>query len=187
MAEKRYIISDAAKIIEVEAHVLRYWEEELDVQIPRNELGHRYFTDYYIELFKKVKDLKDEGFQLKAIKMFMPELMKKDDVSAYDLLKTCDVPPVMEKISKEDKQLAQFQDIISDVVKNALKENSDDFGREVSEIVSDNVTREIDYLMHLREKQEEERFRKLDETIRNYQQAEKEQAKKGFFGKIKRL
>ena len=38
---KRYMISDAAKLIDVETHVLRYWEEELDIQIPRNEMGHR--------------------------------------------------------------------------------------------------------------------------------------------------
>ena len=76
LGEKRYIISDAAKIIDVESHVLRYWEEELEIEIPRNELGHRYYTDYYVELFKKIKDLKESGFQLKAIKMLLPELME---------------------------------------------------------------------------------------------------------------
>ena len=74
MKERRYIISDASKLIEVESHVLRYWEEELGIDIPRNEMGHRYYTDYYIELFKRVKELKDGGFQLKAIKMLIPEL-----------------------------------------------------------------------------------------------------------------
>ena len=29
MAETRYMISDVAKLVEVENHVLRYWEEEL--------------------------------------------------------------------------------------------------------------------------------------------------------------
>ena len=29
MDTKRYIISDAAKMVDVEAHVLRYWEDEL--------------------------------------------------------------------------------------------------------------------------------------------------------------
>ena len=35
MAETRYIISDAARMINVEPHVLRYWEEELAIEIPR--------------------------------------------------------------------------------------------------------------------------------------------------------
>ena len=33
-------ISDAAKEVKVESHVLRYWEEELHLPIKRNELGH---------------------------------------------------------------------------------------------------------------------------------------------------
>ena len=37
-AEKIYLISDAAKQVNVEAHVLRYWEEELDIPAKRNEL-----------------------------------------------------------------------------------------------------------------------------------------------------
>ena len=40
-----FLISDAAKKVEVEAHVLRYWEEELGLPIKRNELGHRYYTE----------------------------------------------------------------------------------------------------------------------------------------------
>lgn len=68
MAEIRYLISDAAKKVDVESHVLRYWEDELEMQIPRNEMGHRYYTDYQIRLFRQIKELKERGYQLKAIK-----------------------------------------------------------------------------------------------------------------------
>ena len=34
--EKRFGISDAARQVGVEAHVLRYWEDELGLAIPRN-------------------------------------------------------------------------------------------------------------------------------------------------------
>ena len=44
MEKVRYMISDAADMVHVETHVLRYWEEELDLTIPRNEMGHRYYT-----------------------------------------------------------------------------------------------------------------------------------------------
>ena len=39
--EKTYLISDAAKQVHVETHVLRSWEEELGLPIKRNKLGHR--------------------------------------------------------------------------------------------------------------------------------------------------
>ena len=71
MDETRYIISDAAKMVDVESHVLRYWEDELGIEVPRNELGHRYYTDKEIKLFSDIRALKDKGFQLKAIKMIL--------------------------------------------------------------------------------------------------------------------
>ena len=40
MEKVRYMISDAANIVNVESHVLRYWEDELELNVPRNELGH---------------------------------------------------------------------------------------------------------------------------------------------------
>lgn len=274
MKERRYIISDASKLIEVESHVLRYWEEELGIDIPRNEMGHRYYTDYYIELFKRVKELKDGGFQLKAIKMLIPELTNMntrenesieglreelfnrltdygeaavddsgdntftgnggnvnnvnntfannggDDIDNNVTMNDKDKTDNSTLSNVKDKEeiynngerkselmttdnesqgnisertnngkLEQFQSIISEVVSNALKENTGMLGKEVSEIVSDNVIKEMDYLMHIREKQEEERFKKLDETIRSCQLHRKESAKikRGIFSKIKKI
>ena len=61
MSETHYLISDASKKVDVESHVLRYWEEELEMNIPRNEMGHRYYTDFHIRLFKQIKELKEKG------------------------------------------------------------------------------------------------------------------------------
>ncbi|MCM1327466.1 MAG: helix-turn-helix domain-containing protein [Bacteroidales bacterium] len=65
------LISDAAKEVQVESHVLRYWEEELHLPIKRNELGHRYYTRDDVERFKQIKGMKERGLQLKAIKMIL--------------------------------------------------------------------------------------------------------------------
>ena len=53
MADTHYLISDASRKVDVESHVLRYWEEELEMNIPRNEMGHRYYTELHIRLFKR--------------------------------------------------------------------------------------------------------------------------------------
>ena len=42
MSEQKYLISDTAKKLGIEPHVLRYWEDELELTIHRNEMGHRY-------------------------------------------------------------------------------------------------------------------------------------------------
>lgn len=66
-----FMISDAAKKVMVEAHVLRYWEEELGLPIKRNELGHRYYTEEDVRRFMEIKELKERGLQLKAIRMVL--------------------------------------------------------------------------------------------------------------------
>lgn len=68
MEQKMYMISDAAKQVEVESHVLRYWEDELELPIKRNKLGHRYYTQDDVNRLKRVKTMKEQGFQLKAIR-----------------------------------------------------------------------------------------------------------------------
>lgn len=195
-SEKRYMISDASKLVDVESHVLRYWEEELLIEIPRNEMGHRYYTAEHIKLLRNVKELKEQGFQLKAIKMLVPELNQL----MADKHPNKEEPPEEEEASKEEivpssiqtdrmSKLDQFQKIIGDVVTQALKENNISLSQDVSEKVSDNVIKEIDYLVRIQEEKEEERFKKLDETIRNVQKGRKEVAytseekNKGFFSK----
>lgn len=71
MEKVRYMISDAATMAGVESHVLRYWEDELDLTIPRNEMGHRYYTRENIQEFQRIKELKEQGYQLKAIRMIL--------------------------------------------------------------------------------------------------------------------
>ena len=60
MEKVRYMISDAANIVNVESHVLRYWEDELELNVPRNELGHRYYTKENIQEFQRIKELKEQ-------------------------------------------------------------------------------------------------------------------------------
>ena len=68
------MISEAAKQVDVESHVLRYWEEELGLTIGRTEMGHRYYTKDDIQLFRCIKKLKDEGMLLRDLKPLIPEL-----------------------------------------------------------------------------------------------------------------
>ena len=44
MAERRYSISQAGRLVGVENHVLRYWEDELHLEIPRDRKNQRYYT-----------------------------------------------------------------------------------------------------------------------------------------------
>ena len=181
MEETRYMISDAAKKVEVEAHVLRYWEEELELPIARNEMGHRYYTEENIRIFQSIKELKERGFQLKAIKVLLPEIIKKGQKSAdhiIDLEEKLTQRAAEEMESRisdsEEKQehttsvvmqfpnnpapsenISQFQAIMDQILAHALEKNN----KELVQMVSKNVEREMTYLMKLKEEREEERYR----------------------------
>ena len=197
MSETRYMISETAKKVDVEAHVLRYWEEELDLPIDRNEMGHRYYTEDDITLFRNIRELKDQGFQLKAIKMVLPDLCRKGGSDLDKLLaKKEELNRAVEgesgagesgrlELSKRNTEepavdggvkMQQFQMIISNIVLQALRENNQDLSEGISEKVSDSVLKEMDYLMRVREEREDERVKKLDETIRSTQRSRKEVA-----------
>ncbi len=194
---RRYMISDAAKLVDVESHVLRYWEEELEIDIPRNEMGHRYYTDYYINVFRKIKELKDQGFLLKAIKIALPEIMEGNAIDALTTIRSESrheieaehaVIPIQVSEGKPSK-MEQFQMILGNIVTAALEENNKSLSKEVSKNVSDSVIKEMDYLLRMKEEQEEERFKKFDEMVRGLQRDNKLAAmkqtekKKKLFGK----
>lgn len=163
MDSKRYMISDAAKMVDVESHVLRYWEDELELPIERNEMGHRCYTEDNIQMFHHIKDLKEQGFQLKAIKVLIPE-MEQGNVPPAIVREP--EPPVSDK-------LEQFQHILGKVVSQAIRENQQEMGKELSHQVSTQVVKEMDYLFRLQEERDETHYKKLDELIRSSQKQRK--------------
>ena len=148
MSEIRHMISDAARQVGVEAHVLRSWEEELDIKVGRTELGHRYYTDKTIYIMKKVRELREKGFQLKAIKVLIPEIQKKAEDAENEEEETkeetkAQTEEKMKEQTKGQKQdthtlkqqavlqvsdsldnLEKFEEIVGNIVKCALQENN---------------------------------------------------------------
>lgn len=250
MNEIHYLISDASKKVDVEAHVLRYWEEELKLDIPRNEMGHRYYTEVHIRLFRQVKALKEKGYQLKAIKSALDRIMESgkdliisDEVLEEDMekaLKECtgaaetkseeqgtgadkkaeegiqekskdggssavvteagedgetdlirypeiEGGEVAVELTPEEK-MEQFQDIMNHIIGRALEANNEKLSQDISQMVNEKVSKDMEYLFQVSNEKEEERFKRLDEVIRTYQKenrgrAEAAAAKVPFFRK----
>ena len=188
MDRVRYMISDAAGLVNVESHVLRYWEEELELDIPRNEIGHRYYTQENIREFQQIKELKEKGYQLKAIKMIihngnveqkipeltgMPDAKTQMDVSDIKKQQVYFKNPEMltlaesrQNVLDNTDRMTQFRELMSDIVGKAIAENNEELGRVISGEVGEQVVKEMNYLMREREELEEERFAQLNEVIR---------------------
>lgn len=227
MSKNAYLISDASHMLNVEPHVLRYWEEELGLEIKRNQMGHRYYTEEDIRVLKTIQEMKEQGILLKAIKQILPDLyanpqlnyrqaaMKEMEGCHISTGKACAAsepssdassagstpakgvsPKVVEM--KQARQLVstqnhmpadmvsaelkmeQFQEIMTKIIGKALEANnrslSGAISNEVSDKVSERVIKQMDYVMRENEERQEERFRKLDESIRIRQKANAEAA-----------
>ncbi|WP_432626380.1 helix-turn-helix domain-containing protein [Brotaphodocola sp.] len=200
-----YSISEAGKLVGVESHVLRYWEDELQLKIPRNGKDYRYYTDLHIQLLKKVKELKEKGYQLKAIEQVLKRMLDGDEnvdpdeilrQNAVDILregKTEEIMAVEEKKSGEkeesrqelsalsqEEKMQRFQQLMNHIIGNAVgqavKENSEAISGEISRQVNDRMVQELEYMMRISDEREEERFKMLDETLRACQKSGKSKA-----------
>ena len=164
MEAKQYTISEAAKKLHVGSHVLRFWEEELHLNIPRNEMGHRVYAEKEMKQLEQIINMKKDGFSLKDIEHKLSP-KSSGQVIPY---------PVSEsEISPNDKMI-QFKTILSRIVSDAIRENSDSLTSDIADTVSVQVNKELDYLFREKEESDEKRFRELDETIRSYQKARQE-------------
>ena len=253
MEKVRYMISDAANIVHVESHVLRYWEDELELNIPRNEMGHRYYTKENIAEFQRIKELKEQGYQLKAIRMIVhngpiegltaeapipvgqaplfagaaaaipqpvhpvaaqpaavaqPVQQSVQPVQPVAAQPAAVAQPVQQsvqpvqsaapqqlpvKTTAESPQsilnntdkMAQFTELMTEIVGKALAANNEELGQSISEEVGKQVIKEMNYLMREREEAEEDRFRRLDAAIRGNIRKKDEQKEKKLWKKKK--
>lgn len=158
MGEKRFLISYASRKINVEAHVLRYWEEELGLEIERNEMGHRYYKKEDIELLKSVKELKDKGFQLKAIKLLLPEIQKVEELDRDRLLDLRDKLNVaveeeaegeisevreteIEEQEYRDEKFIRFTNIMMELMEEVVESNNE----KLVEMIREKMVNEVRY------------------------------------------
>lgn len=189
-----YLISEAAKKVKVESHVLRYWEEELALPIKRNEQGHRYYSSEDIERFIHIKNLKEQGLQLKAIRL----LLKDGKLTPLETItgeqeETSEERPIEENrpstgettqvaVTEESREqkLRRMAELFKQAMVQAMTEVNEKQTRELScrhaeEIkeAKEHILKELDYELRTvteqneeRAAKEEEHFRKLDELLR---------------------
>ena len=203
MDKTHYSISEAGKLVGVESHVLRYWEDELQIDIPRNGKSHRYYTELHIRLFQKIKELKEKGYQLKAIEQVLKKMIDGDEdvdpdqvleQNAVNILKEgsagdeMDDEHTLKTISKQEttaitvnaEKMEQLQQLMNQVigkaVGQAIQDNNEVLSNEISRQVNEKMVQELEYMMRINDERAEERFKTLDETLRAYQKESKGKA-----------
>ncbi|MGN1083704.1 MAG: helix-turn-helix domain-containing protein [Lachnospiraceae bacterium] len=200
---KLYQVSEAAEELEMEVYTLRYWENQLGIEVPRNAAGHRYYEEEQLALFRGVKRLKEAGFGLRQIKAMaerMPAVAALPDNKLEDLRRRIagmeaeqeeafnrsEPTKEREKFSlcvgqpstcataeaeERPEGVKLLQEGMTKWLGEVLQRNNEQLTQQIEEGVSERMARELRFLFRQQEEREEERYRRLDRTIREYQQA----------------
>lgn len=182
--EEKYIISDVSRMLGIEPHVLRYWEDEMALKIQRNQLGHRFYNSKDIEILKRIKELKEQGLQLRAIRILLSKQQRMQE-SEFEMQQNQQNQEKQEySVSTEIAQsnqsanistgekLKQFETFLKTVYERSLEENN----KILKESISEDICTKVEKMLTINEEKEERRYRKLDETIREIQKGRQEAA-----------
>ena len=184
MTQQMYTIKEAARELGVEAHALRYWEEELGLTIERNAQGRRVYSEEDMQMFKNIMAWKEQGLQLKSIKEMLhgkgidKELSgSRDELEGHRII----VYRPKEMIGLEDassmekaEKARRLQELLKQFISESIRESNE----ELLQAMKEGLLKELDYQFRLQEEREEERekvriekedehFKRLDENLRS--------------------
>ena len=211
MTQEMYSIKEAAKALGVETHALRFWEDELELCIARNEQGRRIYSEENMQDFRRIMEWKRQGMQLKAIKQLIHET-SDEDVAARRIIvyrpKENGRDEVAQRLehyaeqAKQDLESMQKLDLeraekarrLQELLKQFISESIRESNIELLQGLKEGLLKELDYQFRLQEEREEEReklriekedehFRQLDENLRSAMEKRGRRKKKGIFSK----
>lgn len=67
----RYTITELSERLGITDHALRYYEKEFKLNIPKDGRGRRYYTPEKANIMFKIKTMRDDGLEIKAIKKIL--------------------------------------------------------------------------------------------------------------------
>ena len=189
--DKEYTISEVAEFTSYPPHVLRYYEKEFELEIPRNEANHRVYTYKEIEMFQYIKSLQDKGFSNKQIKLIIksPELiLDSNDETALTLnqpVENIDIPQLVKEISIDFQE--EFMENLIKILNNRYENNTqiiEGLKEEISALREELTSKERDVLicenakLKMKVKEKSYEVAELKEKIKRYEYNE------GFFQKL---
>lgn len=134
----RYSITELSERLQVTDHALRYYEKEFNITVPKDDRGRRYYTTELANLMYQIKNMRDEGLELKAIKklLFSDEnIHEPPTVVPNDTVIT--MVPVARRSSTVDITdikafFDEFKEQITVSVSNEITNSSDHLTRELN-------------------------------------------------------
>ncbi len=69
----RYSITELSESLNITDHALRFYEKEFGLKIPKDSRGRRFYTTELANVMYQIKDMRDQGLELKAIRKILED------------------------------------------------------------------------------------------------------------------
>lgn len=203
MNGKTYSIKEVAGMLEIEAYVLRYYEKELELTIGRNSQGHRSYNAQDVDLLRQIKELREQGLELKAVKNVLHTV---EDDGLESLIQMSATTPRTATIGaakindiditdQGDDRVKQFSLMMKEMLKQALSEyngtTKEELKEELTVEMNTMVNKKMREIEVAQKEKDETYYNHMTETMREMQKMQKElaslqsgQSKSGFWKKL---
>jgi len=114
LSQTRLTISEAAEITGYPPYVLRFYEKEFNLKIPRTDNNQRFYTEREIEMMNKIKILKDRGISNNRIKQELG-LVEKNEKNTYRSENEQFILNEIENIKKELYKLEMITESLTEI------------------------------------------------------------------------
>lgn len=161
MGDKIYSIKDLSKMTGIKITTIRKYENDFDLVIPRNEMGHRYYTDKEIAVYKQIKKMKDKGASTELIKNILEK--------SVDVIEQKE--QAMELVTIDRLTGAELKEVMLKQMGDIMQEREE------------NLKREFERMLQDQEQKIREQIKAENQRLMDYIE-EKRQEKKGFWSKF---
>jgi len=171
-----YTIAEASEMLGgVSYRTLHYYEQVIGLHINRDANGNRIYSDYDIELFEKIIDLKKKGLTLNGIKALFKEkgLIPENN---NDLILVDE-----NALKLKDYIITELRNTISAQIAAQLREELKNTNDMLEKVLSENAALREELQMHLRKS--EDHYNRIDQQLSDWRASMSRPWYQKLFGK----
>ncbi len=184
----KYTITELSEVLNVTTHALRYYEKEFNLNIPKDSRGRRFYPTEYANIMYQIKNMRDEGLEIKAIKKILEDQILPVDTPSVMLDDgTTSVISVYNENKNDDLRLFfyEFKDEISQNIEKEAQTTRELVSRELNKTklelgaCVENSSRKLELKL-------DRHFQEVDRALGLWRDRNKGNAIRRFFNGIKK-
>lgn len=167
MDDVRFSITELADQLGVHFNTVRKWEKEFDIVVPRSQNANRsrYYTEKEIDIFTKIKELREENMSIDNIKRYLNRDLgfieqEESAIAALPLseVSTIDIKNLIADIIVEREELLKEE--FKKQIQEELEKQKDTIIEQVTQKQLEQIQAENNKLINYIEKTRQEESKK---------------------------